>query len=519
MKSSSEPSEIDISSLKIVDENGNSDLSEIEETEPLLERVSDIKITVTECNDQIEEMSDEIEELPESPIPTSINSAESSDCEQAIVDKKSSNNGSSQKSVVTKNQNESSSDDTECILEHSIESKATEFKKFKSPQQQQQVRRKQRGRSESLRQSTGRTTCNDSNEYDLIITNKQRKYILSSQAMGKMKMPTDDCEIFCSNIPTNVLESELIPLFDRFGKIWNLRLQMSVQNSNQNAGFAFVRFMKKEAADEAVKKLNQYEIVPGKHLMVRASQPNLSLFVGNIHRGLTREQIHSKLSQLAPGLKKTFVKNSYYEESKNCGFCFLEFDSNAAAFRAKAKLTRTKVWGRQLFIDWSQRSNETKQESKTLFINCLPKTTTAEILTSKFTKFGDIDGISLIKDYAFIKFRSNDSAMAALSGVQPDEIGDETTVINLARKRPQQTHSLARNTRTMPLKRFSRRPLTLNKSRSSNTLEKTSNELSSTTGDEQEKNAEIGEQLDGENSAENSTENAIESPHEVEQTA
>lgn len=110
-----------------------------------------------------------------------------------------------------------------------------------------------------------------------------------------------------SNMPINVLEEELIPLFEKFGKIFELRLMMSMRNPKRNAGFAFVRYTTDQSAKEAAEKLNNYEIVPGKLLSVRLSQPNLSLFVGNIHRGLTREQIHEKIGSKTQGNAANFL--------------------------------------------------------------------------------------------------------------------------------------------------------------------------------------------------------------------
>lgn len=136
--------------------------------------------------------------------------------------------------------------------------------------------------------------------YALSVSQRQRRFFLQV-TRGRVPVPDDDCEIFVSNIPINVLEPELIPLFERFGKIFELRLMMSMRNPKRNAGFAFVRFTASESATEATEKLNDYEIVPGKHLAIRLSQPNLSLFVGNIHRGLTREQIHEKISNKTAG--------------------------------------------------------------------------------------------------------------------------------------------------------------------------------------------------------------------------
>lgn len=179
--------------------------------------------------------------------------------------------------------------------------------------------------------------------YALNVTPRQRRYFL--QVPRGYKIPADDCEIFCTNIPINVLESELIPLFERYGKIYELRLLMSRRNRNRNAGFAFIRYTTSDGAAEATKKLNNYEILPGKHLALRLSQPNVSLFVGNIHRGLTRDQIHDKIQRSTDGLVKTFLKTSFYEDKKNCGFCFLEYNCHSAAVQARNYLNRVNVWG------------------------------------------------------------------------------------------------------------------------------------------------------------------------------
>lgn len=326
-------------------------------------------------------------------------------------------------------------------------------------------------------------------KYTVNVSQRQRRYFVLPARGRNVPVPSDDCEIFCSNIPINVLEGELIPLFERYGKIWELRLMMSLRNPKRNAGFAFVRFTSNESANEATEKLENYEIVPGKHLSVRLSQPNLSLFVGNIHRGLTREQIHEKISSrtdgklhlwnnflliyfvfvrksvkflchtldhakfisitkntyfclyffyldLYSGLVKTFVKSSLYEETKNCGFCFLEYDTHSSALKAKRLLNRGNVWGRQLFVDWAQRRQQPDEsnlsDSKTLFINYLPKETTDEQITEVLGSFGAVEKVTKIKDYAFVLFGDHQEAADAMNGADKTKLGNEAIEISLA---------------------------------------------------------------------------------------
>lgn len=53
-------------------------------------------------------------------------------------------------------------------------------------------------------------------------------------------------------IPRDLFEDELVPLFEKAGPIWDLRLMMEPL-SGLNRGYAFITFCTKEAAQEAVK--------------------------------------------------------------------------------------------------------------------------------------------------------------------------------------------------------------------------------------------------------------------------
>ena len=61
-------------------------------------------------------------------------------------------------------------------------------------------------------------------------------------------------KVFCGKIPKEVFEDELIPLFEKCGKIWDLRLMMDPL-SGLNRGYCFTTFCEKEGANEAVKQV------------------------------------------------------------------------------------------------------------------------------------------------------------------------------------------------------------------------------------------------------------------------
>lgn len=77
--------------------------------------------------------------------------------------------------------------------------------------------------------------------------------------------PSFHLQIFVGKIPRDLFEDELVPLFEKAGPIWDLRLMMDPL-SGLNRGYAFVTFCSKEAAQEAV-KLVRAPVITGKKLV------------------------------------------------------------------------------------------------------------------------------------------------------------------------------------------------------------------------------------------------------------
>ena len=61
-------------------------------------------------------------------------------------------------------------------------------------------------------------------------------------------------QVFCGKIPRDIYEHDLIPLFEKCGKIWDLRLMMDPM-TGMNRGYAFVTFTTRDEANEAVRQV------------------------------------------------------------------------------------------------------------------------------------------------------------------------------------------------------------------------------------------------------------------------
>lgn len=82
-------------------------------------------------------------------------------------------------------------------------------------------------------------------------------------------------------LPRDCFEDELVPVFERVGKIYELRLMLD-HYSGLNRGYCFVVYCSTAEAKECVRQLNNYEIRKGRTLGICMSVDNCRLFVGGI---------------------------------------------------------------------------------------------------------------------------------------------------------------------------------------------------------------------------------------------
>ncbi len=69
------------------------------------------------------------------------------------------------------------------------------------------------------------------------------------------------CEVFVGKVPRDVYEPELVPVFEKIGKIYELRLMMDFSGTNR--GYCFVHYYSQDDAIRAVRDLNDFEIRKG----------------------------------------------------------------------------------------------------------------------------------------------------------------------------------------------------------------------------------------------------------------
>ncbi|XP_052800784.1 probable RNA-binding protein 46 isoform X2 [Mya arenaria] len=276
--------------------------------------------------------------------------------------------------------------------------------------------------------------------YTMIQENGQRKFGGPPPSWNG-PAPGRGCEIFIGKIPRDCFEDELVPAFEKVGKIYELRLMMDFSGSNR--GYAFVMYCNKDDAQKAVRIMNNYEIRKGRLLGVCPSVDNCRLFVGGIPKNKHKDDIMAEMKQVTEGVTDVIVYPSAMDKTKNRGFAFVEYESHRAAAMARRKLIpgRIQLWGHQIAVDWAEPEQDVDEDVmnkvKILYVRNLMISTTEETLMKAFTQAagqeGVIERVKKCKDYAFIHFRDRDLALKALNGMNGAMLDNSRIEVVLAK--------------------------------------------------------------------------------------
>ncbi|TNN36791.1 putative RNA-binding protein 46 [Liparis tanakae] len=174
--------------------------------------------------------------------------------------------------------------------------------------------------------------------------------------------PPRGCEVFVGKIPRDLYEDELVPLFERAGRIYEFRLMMEF--SGENRGYAFVMYTTREAAQRAIQTLDNHEIRQGKYIGVCVSLDNCRLFIGSIPKDKRKDEILEEMTKVTDGVVDVIVYPSSTDKSRNRGFAFVEYESHKAAAMARRKLIpgTFQLWGHSIQVDWAEPEKDVDEE-------------------------------------------------------------------------------------------------------------------------------------------------------------
>ncbi|GAB6028810.1 APOB1 complementation factor [Chamberlinius hualienensis] len=274
----------------------------------------------------------------------------------------------------------------------------------------------------------------DRTGYSMVQENGQRK--LGGPPPGWTgPPPPKGSEIFVGKIPRDLFENELFPVFEKIGKIYEMRLMMDFSGTNR--GYAFVCYTNIDDAKRAIAQLNNFEIRRGKYLGVVKSVDNCRLFVGHVPKNKTKEEIWEEISKVTEGVVDVILYNSPRDKSKNRGFAFVEYESHRAAAIARRKLLpgRILLWNQQIQVDWAEPEPEVDEEImatvKVLYVRNLMESTSEEIIRNVFESIRpkSVERVKKMRDFAFVHFATREDAEEAKHRLNNTEIDGADVVV------------------------------------------------------------------------------------------
>ena len=190
------------------------------------------------------------------------------------------------------------------------------------------------------------------------------------------------------------------------------------------------------------------------HVSKKATTGN-SLFVGQLNKKATRQEIHDFFSQ-AGTVVDVRMKKTMKNRENNPGYCHVEMGSPEEK-EAALKLHGTSFQGFKLNLDDASnfkpkaRNDKLSAPSNTLFVANLPFEADRDYVKLVFEKYGDIERVSRImaKGYdtgiAYVEFKEMKHAVTALQSMQGESIKGRPIRLDYAEKR--------KNNKPHPLKK------------------------------------------------------------------
>ncbi|XP_059919864.1 dead end protein 1 isoform X1 [Gadus macrocephalus] len=142
--------------------------------------------------------------------------------------------------------------------------------------------------------------------------------------------PGDGCEVFISQLPEDVFEDLLIPLFSSVGRLWEFRLMMNF--SGWNRGFAYATYGSAGEAAAAVRRLHGHRLGPARQLGVCLSTQKKQLCVGELPVTSEQPYVLQVLRALSGGVESVSLKSG--KDIKGVS-ALVVYESHHAAAMAK----------------------------------------------------------------------------------------------------------------------------------------------------------------------------------------
>ena len=217
-------------------------------------------------------------------------------------------------------------------------------------------------------------------------------------------------------------------MFRPYGTITDIRIHKNEENKKC---YAFVRYSNKEMANNALRL--DSTMLNNRHIKVTKSNENATIFIGNIRKTWTKEELETKIRRIFHNINKIEFFTDPLNPGKNRGFCFGIFNTRNEAIKALNYVNKKggiNIDGISITCDWADVvDDDDNSKSNQIFISNIKKEVQENDLKNYFNRFAKVISVimsknhinSKRKDLVFITFETHEDAVLAIQRFEEEK--------------------------------------------------------------------------------------------------
>jgi len=281
--------------------------------------------------------------------------------------------------------------------------------------------------------------------------------------------------IFIKNLDKNIDHKGLYDTFSAFGNI--LSCKIAVDDKSESKGYGFVHYETKEAAQEAIAKvngmmLNDKKVFVGEFMGKRERHEKIgdqqkkfkNVFVKNFGCDFNNDKLREKFGEFGEITSCVVMLD---DSGKSKGFGFVAYETHEAAEKAVTEMDNQDLDGNKITVCRAQKKAEREMELKSkfeqqknerisryqgvnLYIKNLEDGIDDEKLRKEFANYGTITSAKVMMDdkgnskgFGFVCFSSPDEATKAVTEMNGRILMTKPLYVALAQRKEERRAQLS----------------------------------------------------------------------------
>eukprot|EP00249_Psilotum_nudum_P024059 c29075_g1_i3 orf=339-2252(+) len=281
-------------------------------------------------------------------------------------------------------------------------------------------------------------------------------------------VPAAAASLYVGDLDLDVTEAQLYELFSQIGLVASIRVcRDSV--SRRSLGYAYVNYNASVDALQAIEALN-HTLLNGRHIRIMWSHRDPSarksgvgnIFIKNLNDSIDNKVLHDTFVAFG----KILSSKVAMQDGKSRGYGFVHFESEDSANMAIEKVNGMMIEGKKVYVGKFMKKSERAGSGvhlkfTNLYVKNLDQEVTEEILEDKFSEFGKITNLLIMKDenekskgFGFINFENSDDAKRAVEAMNGSQLGSKAIFVGRAQKKAEREQILRRQFEEKRLERI-----------------------------------------------------------------